>query len=170
MEISRLGRDHVRERFDSGVAALDDFLRRFARQNDQRGLSWTYVATRPGERDVLGYLTIRAGQVACRDLPPGERKRLPRYPVPMLHVARLAVDRQARGMGIGEQLLMYALRKAVDAADELGVWGVEVIAKDETARSFYTRYGFKPLVDDQRHLYVSLKTVRKAFEHPRRAT
>lgn len=163
MEISRLDDRHVRAGFDSGVAALDEFLRQYAGQNDQKGISRTYVATRPGEVDVLGYVTIRVGEIACADLPDAEQKRLPRYPVPVLHVARLAVDRRTRGHGIGEQLLMHAFRKALDAAEGLGMWGVEVVAKDEPARAFYERYGFKALVDDPLHLYVSLKTVRKAF-------
>jgi GNAT superfamily N-acetyltransferase len=163
VEISRVGDRHVREGFDSGVAALDEFLRKYARQNDEKGLSRTYVATRPGEPDVLGYVTIRMGEIACASLPEAVQKRLPRYPVPMLHVARLAVDRKTRGKGIGEQLLIHALRKALDAAEGLGVWGVEVIAKDESARSFYARYGFEAPTDDPLHLYVSLKAVRKAF-------
>ena len=162
MEISRLGEDHVREKFESGVAGLDDFLRRFARQNDKRGLSRTYVATRPGEEDIIGYVTIRVGQVGCVDLPEEEQRRLPRYPVPVLHIGRLAVDKRARGAGLGGQLLMYALGKALDAAQVLGVWGVEVIAKDAGARGFYEHYGFRSLVDDPLHLYVSLRTVRKA--------
>jgi len=112
---------------------------------------------------VLGYVTLRVGQVACSDLSQDERKRLPRYPVPVLHVARLAVDRRVRGQGIGERLLLFALRKALAAADDVGLWGVEVVAKDETAHSFYARYGFTPLVDDEFHLYVPLKTVAKAF-------
>ncbi len=163
MEIFRLGARHVREHFDCGVPALDEFLRRYARQNDQRELSRTYVATRPDDHAVLGYVTIRAGEVACADLPEEERKRLPRYPIPVLHIARLAVDKQARGAGLGEQLLVYALQKALDAAEKIELWGVEVIAKDESARSFYMRYGFKALFDDELHLYVSMKTVRRAF-------
>lgn len=164
MEISRLGDRHVRKGFDSGVAALDEFLRQYARQNDEKGLSRTYVATRPGEFRVLGFVTIRVGEIARADLPEAEQKRLARYPLPVLHVARLAVDKGARGQGIGELLLIHALRKALDAADDLGVWGVEVIAKDESARSFYARYGFSALVDDPLRLYVSLKAVRRAFE------
>jgi len=163
VEIARLGDRHLRAAFDSGVAALDEFLRQYARQNDKKELSRTYVATPSGERDVLGYVTLRAGEVACADLPETEQRRLPRYPVPVLHVARLAVDRRARGKGIGEQLLMHALRMALDAAQDVGVWGVEVIAKDESARAFYARYGFRALVDDPLHLYVSPKTVRMAF-------
>ena len=163
MKISRLEADHVREHFDSGVAALDDVLRRYARQNAKRGLSRTYVATRDGERAVLGYVTLRVGQVAVSDLPPGDRKGLPRYPVPMLHLARLAVDEKARGIGLGKRLLMHALRKALDAAEQIGVWGVEVVAKDEAARGFYAHYGFHALADDPLHLYISLKTVRKSL-------
>ena len=164
MEISRLRTDHVREHFDSGVPPLDEFLRQFARQNDAKGISRTYVATRPGELEVLGYGTLRLGEVACADLPPDAQNGLPRYPVPVLHIARLAVDKRARRIGLGEALLMHALRKALDTAEEVGLWGLEVVAKDEAARSFYMRYGFKPLVDDQLHLYVSVKTVRKAFQ------
>ena len=163
MEISRLGAAHVRTGFDCGVPALNEFLEKYARQNDARGLSRTYVATREHERRVLGYVTIRAGEVNCDDLPEHERRRMPRYPIPVLHLARLAVDREARGMGLGDGLLVFALEKAVDAAEELGLWGVEVQAKDEAARGFYGRYGFKPLVDDPLHLYISLKTVRRAF-------
>ena len=163
MHIERLGPNHDRRQFDCGSAPLDDFLRQYARQNDERGLSRTYVAIRPGERDVLGYVTLRVGQVAWSDLPQDERKRLPRYPVPVLHVARLAVDSGASRQGIGERLLIFALRKALAAAADVGLWGVEVVAKDETARSFYARYGFTALVDDELHLYVSLKTVAKVF-------
>ncbi len=79
-------------------------------------------------------------------------------------MARLAVDRQARKTGLGEQLLMHAFHKALDVAAEVGVWGVEVIAKDEAARGFYVRYGFEALIDDVKHLYLSLKTVRHAIE------
>jgi GNAT superfamily N-acetyltransferase len=163
VEIARLRPEHVRERFDSGVPLLDDFLRQFARQNDEKGLSRTYVATRTGELEVLGYVTLRVGEVACADLPPDVRKGLPRYPVPVLHLARLAVDKRVRGIGLGEALLMHALKKALDVADEVGLEGVEVIAKDEAARGFYMRYGFEPLVDDQQHLYLSVRTVRRAF-------
>jgi ribosomal protein S18 acetylase RimI-like enzyme len=163
VEIARLRPEHVRERFACGVPPLDDFLRRFARQNDEKGLSRTYVATRTGELEVLGYVTLRVGEVACTDLPPDARKGLPRYPVPVLHLARLAVDRRARGIGLGEALLMHALKKALDAAEDVGLWGVEVIAEDEAARGFYMRYGFEPLVDDQRHLYLPVRTLRRAF-------
>jgi GNAT superfamily N-acetyltransferase len=163
LEISRLRADHIRDGFECGVAALDEFLRLFAGQNERKGLSRTFVATRPGQLDVLGYVTVRVGEVACGELPEEEARRLPRYPVPVLHVARLAVDRRARGTGLGERLLMYVLRKALDVAEELGVWGIEVVAKDESARKFYERYGFKPLVDDRLHLYLPLRTVRKAF-------
>jgi ribosomal protein S18 acetylase RimI-like enzyme len=163
VKISRLGEDHVREAFDSGVAPLDEFLRRYARQNDERGISRTCVATRAGGREVLGHVTLRVGHVVCEQLPPTERDRLPRYPVPVLHVARLAVDRRVRGQGLGEDLLLFALRKAVDATEAVGIRGVEVIAKDQAARGFYLRYGFRPLVDDRFHLYISLKTVRRAL-------
>jgi ribosomal protein S18 acetylase RimI-like enzyme len=161
--IARLRADHARDGFRCGVDALDTFLRRFARQNDAKGLSRTFVATRAGAREVLGYVTVRAGEVACLDLPPDARKGLPRYPVPILHIARLAVDERARGQGLGERLLTHALQRAHRAAERVGMWGVEVVAKDDAARAFYERYGFRALIDDRLHLYLPLATVRKAF-------
>ena len=161
MIISRIRRDHVRGGFDSGVAELDEYLRRFARQNDERGIAITYVATRDDQLEVLGYVTIRVGEVAHDDLSEEEAKRLPRYPVPVVHLARLAVDRSAQGQRLGERLLVFALRKARDVAEEVGVRAVEVLATGEAARDFYRKYGFEELADDRLHLYLSMRTVRR---------
>mgnify|MGYP001812207609 CR=1 FL=1 len=164
MIISRIRRDHVRDGFDSGDAELDDYLRRFARQNDERGIAVTYVATRDDELDVLAYVTIRVGEVAHEELSEEKAKRLPRYPVPVVHLARLAVDRSVQGQRLGEKLLVFALRKVREVAEEVGVRAVEVLAKNEPAREFYRKYGFEELADDRLHLYLSMKTVRRLLD------
>ena len=155
-DIRRLGRDHVRDQFDCGNADRNTYLQRYARQNDERRLTATYVATQPGERRALGFVSLRAGDLACAVLPTKARKGLPRYPVPVVHIARLAVDRSAQGSGLGEALLMYSLGKAITVSRELGVRALEAIAVDDAARSFYTRYGFIPLTDNELHLYLLL--------------
>jgi GNAT superfamily N-acetyltransferase len=158
--IEPLERRHDRTAFDCGEPALDEFIRRNARQNQDRGIGRTYVATEPDALRVLGFYTLASASVLPNVLPELERRHLPRYRVPMVQLARLAVDRAASGQGLGESLLFDALKRSALAADILGVFGVEVYAKHEAAAAFYRRYGFAPLDDDRLHLYLSIATLR----------
>ena len=162
-EIAPLSRAHDRAGFDCGETALDAFLARYARQHQDQGISRTYVATRAGEKKVVGCFTLSAGSVEIRRLPEAARRRLPKYPVPVIHLGRLAVDRSAAGQGLGERLLVEALRLALQASEAVGAHAVSVVAKGETARSFHERYGFVSLEDDRLHLYLSMGTVRRAL-------
>jgi ribosomal protein S18 acetylase RimI-like enzyme len=161
--IERLARAHARAEFRCGDEELDEYLRRFARQNDERSIARTFVAALPGTTVVLGYYSVRAGAVAFEALPEDERRRLPRYPVPVVHLARLAVDHRAQGRGLGETLLMDALQRALRVSNELGMLAVEVQAKNERARAFYERYGFVAFPGEPLHLYLSMKAVESAF-------
>lgn len=161
--IEPIRKDHAREAFDCGIEELNAFIRRYARQNEEHGLSRTFVAVRPGSLRVFGYHTLRSGQVEIRDLSPEEVRRFPRYPVPVVHLARLAVDREARGRGLGELLLLDALFKAHEAASVIAAYAVEVEALNEPARLFYLRYGFRELLDDRLHLYLPMKTISRLF-------
>ena len=132
-----------RSRFSSGNPDLDRFFHRFAGQNQFRHhIGVTYVAMDGG--DILGFLTVAASEIAIDALPEARRGRLPRYPLPVLRVARLAVSVSARGRGIGQALLRHALRLARRTAAEIGCVGVVVDAKPE-ALGFYLRYGFELL-------------------------
>jgi GNAT superfamily N-acetyltransferase len=140
IEIRALREDDDRTSFRSGDADLDRFFHRFAGQNQFRHhLGVTYVAVQ--DRCVLGYCTVAAAHVEIEDLPPATRGKLPRYPLPVLRLARLAVDQSARGQGVGLQLLRFVLRLARQMADEYGCVGVVVDAKPE-AEAFYAKYGF----------------------------
>lgn len=161
--IERIRKDHERADFDCGHAELNDFLRRYARQNDELGLARTFVAVRPGARTVLGYHTLRSGEVAVEDLRAEDSKRFPRYPVPVVHFARLAVDRRAQGQRLGEALLLDALERALAVSRAVAAFAVEVVAIDDAARAFYVKYGFQELRDDRRHLYLPIKTVARLF-------
>lgn len=165
-QIVPLSKQHARESFESGEPALDEFLRKFARQNAERGLSRTFIASTEGSQAVVGYYTVRAGAVSFDDLPEAARKNMPRYPVPVAHLARLAVDKRFRKRGLGELLLMHALERAGRVSRELGIYAVEVVAKNEAARGFYERYGFRRLMDDPNHLYVPIQQVVAAFRTP----
>lgn len=163
VDIKPLGRGHDRTSFDCGEPALDEFFRRHARQNQERGVSRTYVATAQGESRVLGFYTLAAGAVPVRDMPEVERRQLPRYPLPTVKLARLGVDRAAHGGGVGKALLADALRRSVRAADIIGIFAVEVYAKPDAA-VFYHRRGFAPLEDDRLHLYLAMRTIRAGVE------
>src|SRR5882724_9478454 len=103
MEIRPLREGDDRSRFQSGSPELDRFLRQFAGQNQfKHHIGVTYVAA--DGRRILGYATIAPGHVEIEDLPMSERRKLPRYPLPVVRLARLAVDESARGQGLGTQL------------------------------------------------------------------
>ena len=140
IEIRALRENDDRTAFRSGDADLDRFFHQFAGQNQFRHhLGVTYVAVQ--DRSVLGYATVAPAHVEIEDLPPATRRELPRYPLPVLRLARLAVDQSARGQGVGLQLLRFVLRLARQMADEYGCVGVVVDAKPE-AEAFYAKYGF----------------------------
>jgi predicted GNAT family N-acyltransferase len=155
--IERLSPHHDRRDFDCGVEELNSYLQRFSGQHERKGIGRTYVATKDGEGCVLGYYTISSSAVAFDVVP----ENLPRHPVPVALMGRLAVDKIARRQRLGETLLIHALRSAQRAAKIVGIYAVVVDALDETARSFYLKYGFNELTDDRLHLYLPMKVIER---------
>lgn len=155
--IESLTKQHNRANFDCGEESLNNFLKKYARQNDERGLGKTFVVVEENTTEILGYYTLSSGSVTFEEVP----ENLPRYPVPVAHLGRLAVDKKAKGKGLGEVLLIDALRRVLKIADQLGIYAVEVIALNESAKKFYLKYGFKSLLDDDLHLYLSIRTIKK---------
>lgn len=159
-----------RGEFSCGKAPLDDFLRFRASQYEKRRLGRTYAALFPRTTTVAGYYTLAAGAVAVANLPPEAAKRLPRHPIPVILLGRLAVDHKARGQGLGKALLRDALRRSVDLSEKLGLFAVEVLAIDADARNFYTKYGFVPLADNDLHLFLPIKTVEEGSAEEKKET
>jgi GNAT superfamily N-acetyltransferase len=160
--IERLDRDHVREGFDCGKPSLDEFLRTLVGQYEKRNLGRTYVAIREGERRVLGYYTLASGSIDAGSLPAKQARKLPRHPVPVVLLARLAVDRSVRGKGLGGRLLRDALTRSLDLSESIGIHAVVVDAMDAEARAFYERFGFLPLTDDEMRLFLPMGSIRAA--------
>jgi GNAT superfamily N-acetyltransferase len=161
--IARLDASHDRTAFHCGNAALDQFLTSLAGQYERRGLGVTYVATAPGEHAVAGYYTMASSAVDVSILPAPARKRLPKHPVPAIHLGRLAVDQSRKAQGLGAKLLLDCLRRSAELSHGLGVAVIDVWAIDENARSFYLHHDFLPLADDPYHLYLPMATVKKLF-------
>ena len=163
----RLTEQHDCRRFRCGKHALDSFLKRHALENDRRGLGNTYVAVAEETGRVLGYVTLCSNSVHFEHVP---TEGLPHYPIPAILIARLAVERSARGMGVGSDLMSMALRLAVEIADRLGVFAVTVDAMTDDAKAFYRkRFGFTELLDDPHHLFVTVADLRASgIEEPLR--
>jgi GNAT superfamily N-acetyltransferase len=143
MEIRALREADERSAFHSGDTDLDRFFHRFAAQNQFRHyVGVTYVAVE-GVR-ILGFATVAPGHVEIEGLPAAARRTLPRYPLPVLRLARLAVDQSAQGQGLGAQLLRFVLQLAMRMAGDFGCAGVVVDAK-RGAVEFYAKHGFLAL-------------------------
>lgn len=160
--IERLDRHHVRAGFECGKPSLDEFLRVLVSQYEKRGLGRSYVAVLPGDPHVLGFYTLASGDIDIASLPAKEAKKLPRHPVPVVLIARLAVIRTMQGQGLGGALLRDAMIRAVDIADTLGIHAVVVDTLDSEARAFYMKYGFAPLTDNEMRLFITMATIRAA--------
>lgn len=155
--IQLLGKAHRRDGFDCGDAALNEFLLRQAGQQQRRGFGKTYVALSGDGAAVIGYVTVSAGQVATTSLP--SQLKLPRYPAPMLRIGRLAVDSRHQGEGIGQDLLAFTLRLAVEFSQRVGLYALVVDAKHVKAKSSYARLGFIACNDKPLCLYLPVSTL-----------
>ena len=144
MEIRALRESDDRTGFRSGEADLDRFLQKYAGQNQFRQhIGTTYVAVDDAAR-IVGYATVAVGSLEVQDLPAGARKGLPQYPLPILRLARLAVDERVKGRGTGKALLRFVLDLALRMAEEYGCAGLAVDAKPGAVK-FYEAHGFIPL-------------------------
>lgn len=141
--VRKLRPDDDRSAFQSGDPDLDRFFRRYAGQNQfKHYVGTTYIAAE--DERVVGFATVSAAQIEVRDLPAAKQGRLPRYPLPVLRLARLAVDQGAQGRGVGLTLLKAVFMLAKAMASDFGCIGVVVDAKPQ-AVAFYVRYGFMAL-------------------------
>lgn len=170
MELRALREQDDRSRFRSGDPDLDRFFHRFAGQNQfKHYLGVTYVAV--DEDSILGFATVAPGHVEIDDLPVSVRKKLPRYPLPILRLARLAVDQTARSRGLGRQLLRFVFRLGFQMSSDYGCVGVVVDAKPD-AIDFYRQYGFASIdvvkgQSDARPapipMFLDLRSIREAL-------
>lgn len=162
--VEPLGRQHNRSAFTSGVEPLDRYLREQAGQDARRRVAVPFVLCEGKSEAVLGYYTLSALSVDVGAWPEDVVRRLPKYPlVPATLLGRLAVDTRLRGKGAGEHLLMDALRRALEASREVASAAVVVDAKDESAVSFYRRYGFIRFADEPRRLFLPMAVIEKLF-------
>lgn len=146
------------EAFDCGQPALNQFLQRHALVNQKANSAQTWVCCLRGE--VVGFYSLAVGSVDPEDAPARVMKGLARHPVPVMILARIAVDRDHQGKGLGKALLRDALLRTAQAADIAGIRCLLVHAKDEAARQWYESWEFEPSPTDPYHLFLLLKDLK----------
>jgi len=145
-EIKKLDRSDSVEAFDCAYTDLNRYISRFALNNQLAGGAQTYVAT--DDNRVVGYYSLAVSSVTHAEAPIRMKKGLARHPVPVMLLARLAVDNALKGKGLGAALLYDALARTLQAADIAGIRAVLVHAKDDNARRFYAYFDFDPCPTD----------------------
>jgi predicted N-acetyltransferase YhbS len=162
LRLERLDAHHDLSTFDSGNDELDGWLQRHGMAAQQMDSARTFVLTKQDR--VVGYFSLTMGWVRRQDAPAKLVRGLPAYPVGMVLLARLAVDRREQGSGLGATLLAEALRKAVAAGDAAAARMVVVDAIDENAVRFYERYGFISAPEHPLRLYRRMKDIARSLD------
>lgn len=157
--IEKLAARHDLGGFDCGKEPLNKFLQRFALTNQLANSAQTYVVCRAA-KIVVGYYSLAVSAVEHAEAPQRVAKGLARQPIPVMLLARLAVDKSAQGAGLGKALLKDALLRTAQAADIAGIRALLVHAKDEEAKAWYEKFDFEPSSTDPLHLFLLMKEIK----------
>lgn len=165
VETAHIQAKHDRKSFDCGLEPLNSFLKQTAMQNEKKDLTRTYIlSSEENESQIAGYFTLITGEAQVPDNAKNTLLKYP-HPTPILKIARLAVDKNYQGQGIGEFLLFDILHKAIEMSNMLAFIGVFVDAKNIKAKDFYLKYGFTPINSDPLsfQLWLPLDTIKAGF-------
>jgi GNAT superfamily N-acetyltransferase len=160
--IEKLTATHLVSKFDCDQLELNQFIQKYAYQNQQANNSQTYVSVY--ENVVIGYYSLAVGSVIHSQAPNRVTKGQPKHPIPVMILARLAVDRQWQNRGVGRGLLKDALKRTAQAADLAGIRALLVHAKDTDVKSWYERFNFESSSIDPCSLFLLLKDLKKGLE------
>lgn len=150
---------HKRDDFDCGEESLNRYFRHYAAQHQKKNIGRVFVAIDLKRQKVLGYYTLANGSVVFESIP--NSKGLPReYPIPVILLARLAVDQSMHGQGLGAALLFDALKRAAEVAEVSACYAVIVDALNQQAKRFYLHYDFEESLDEPMRLFLPLSDIR----------
>ncbi|OUL19509.1 GNAT family N-acetyltransferase [Nostoc sp. RF31YmG] len=160
-----IDKQYRRDTFDCGYAILNDYLKKYARENHNKGIAKTFVAIpASGSLKIDGYYTVSASIIEYKSLLESYQRGMPTYPIPAMLIGRLAVDKSMKAQGLGSELLADALYRAVRAAQEIGIFAVRVDAIDLQAKAFYLKYEFIPFQDNELSLFLPMATIMREFQ------
>lgn len=157
-------KSHDRMAFDCGEPALNEFLQKHARQSHEKGAAKTFLAiSNEDQRTILGFYSLSPASLEYARTPKIVQQGLARHDVPVFRLARLAVQLEFQGAGLGGQLILAAGRRCILAASEVGGVALLIDAKSDRAAQWYASYGAIPLADAPRSLLLPLATISKAL-------
>jgi GNAT superfamily N-acetyltransferase len=145
---------HDRTVFDCGVPALNLYLCNYALQNQKREMVRNYVTTHKDTKVIVAYYSLVYASLDQKLLPAKLTKGLGKYDIPIMLLARLAVDHREQGKGLGKALLKDAILRTMQAAEIAGLKFLLIHAKDESAANFYRKHGFEPVINDPLKLFL----------------
>ncbi len=162
-----LDSNHGVDNFRCGNPNLDQWLQRHARQAEGSGSAKTFVVC-DGDR-LAGYFSLTVGQIDTIEAPERVRRGMGRYPIPLIILARMAVDQDYQGRGVGRSLLQDAIRRAAAVAEHAGIRALLTRAIDADAEAFYRRFGFEATPGNERQLILMLKDAKRFLTATRKS-
>jgi predicted GNAT family N-acyltransferase len=161
MEVVVFNKTQQRQQFDCGVFELNRYIHQQISQDAKRKIAAPFVLL--NENQIVGFYTLSASSVNVGDLPTELIKKLPKYPlVPVALLGRLAIDKNYQGKGLGDFLLMDALKRSLVLSEQIGLMAIVVDAINESASHFYQQYGFEELTENR--LFLPIQNLVKVFE------
>jgi GNAT superfamily N-acetyltransferase len=150
------------EHFECGYQMLNDYLKKYARQNHEKGIAKTFVAiSQEKSLRIDGYYTLSSTVIEFDSMAKSYQQKMPKYPIPAILIGKLAVDNSVQGKGLGGELLVDALLRIVKVSGEIGIFAVRVDAINLKAKEFYLKYEFIPFSDQSLSLFLPIKTIIK---------
>ena len=161
--VELLGKAYDRAAFSCGIEVLDNYLKKYARQDVAKRVAVCFVLT-PDGKVIAGFYTLSQYSVNLVNLPQEIAKRLPKYPiVPATLLGRLAISERFRGRKLGEVLLLDALYRSLRQSKQVASFAVIVDAKEEAVRRFYEHFEFLPLPETPNRLFLPMRTIENLF-------
>ena len=165
--VELLEASHETDEFDCGSPAQTNWLRKYALSAQQAGTSRVYVVCEAGTKRVVGYHALAAASISRADAAKGVAKGLPRYPIPAILLTRLGVDKREQRQGLGKALVVDAIRRALQAAETIGVRALLIHAEDDAARDFYRHLAeFEESPSDPLHLMLRIDALQATIAPP----
>lgn len=159
--IKRLDKKHEKQLFSCGIVELDTYLHKQASQDLKKNVSVTHALTEHDSNLILGYYSLSSIGVFVSELPEETVRKLPKYPIlPAILLGRLAVDKKSQGNGIGELLLLDAIKRSLSVSEQIGAASIIVDAKNKKAANFYKRYDFIEFPENHHKLFLPISTVK----------
>lgn len=160
LTITLLNKQHNRKAFDCGTASLNQYLYRYANQDIKRRVSRVFIASpSTAPEQVVGYYSLSAGSLDVKDMPETQRRRLPKYPIPIAMLGRLAISKDYQRQGLGATLLVDALQRVAQASQVIAVYALVVDALNEQASDFYHKFGFTPFPEQPLKLFLPMDSI-----------